>query len=343
MSANESSSAELPPESSSSEPLSVPSSSGQSRSSRRPGSSSGRRPPRSRLERLDRLRQLTVRDHQLLAWLAEHYVLSTDQIATALFPSRRSARLRLAALHGLEAVSRFVDVTTGSRQYLHTLGPLGAVVYPTQFNDPNQRETRTPRSSIDRTERIIGSRRAAHLLGTNQLFIDLAAYARTDDHAHLARWWSEQHATSAYAAASYLSGKGTGVHPDGHGVWVAGGREVGFFLEHDNGTEPLRVVFEKLRGYEQLAASGGPRYPVLLRVPGRRRERHLLDALRGVPTAMPVATGIHSEHPAGLAWTLAADPGLPRWLHELPSDHGPDNPTTNPHRFGNDGSAGLVA
>jgi Replication-relaxation len=335
---NESSSAEFPSDESSSEP----SSSGQSRSSRRPSPSSSRRSSPSRRDRLDRLRHLTVRDHTLLAWLAEHYVLSTDQIAAALFPSRRAARLRLAVLHCLEAVSRFVDMTTGNRQYLYTLGPLGAVVYPTQFNDPSRADARTPRSSIDRTERIIGSRKLAHLLGTNQLFIDLAAYARTDANAQLARWWSEQHATSAYAAASYITSKGTGVRPDGHGVWVAGAREVGFFLEHDNGTEPLRVVFDKLRGYEQLAASG-PRYPVLLRVPGRRREQHLLDALHGVPTAMPVATGIHGEHPAGPAWTLASDPGLRRWLHELPSDHGPDNPATNPHRFPDDGPGNLVA
>ncbi|MDG4761382.1 replication-relaxation family protein [Micromonospora sp. WMMD710] len=284
------------------------------------------------MARLDRLRRLTVRDHQLLRWLAEHYVLSTDQVAAALFPSLRAARLRLAQLHQVEAVSRFVDVTTGSGQYLYTLGPLGAVVHPTQFNDPNHAGARAPRTSIDRTERIIGSRRLAHLLGTNQLFIDLIGYARTDEHARLARWWSEQHTTAAFAAASYAAGSGTGVQPDGHGVWHAGGRTVGFFLEHDNGTEPLGTVLRKLRGYEQLAAYG-PRYPVLLRVPGRRREQHLLDALAGVPTAMPVATGLHGEHPAGPAWTLTTDPGPRRSLHELPSDHGPDNPATNPHRF----------
>ncbi|MCZ7421153.1 replication-relaxation family protein [Verrucosispora sp. WMMA2121] len=281
---------------------------------------------------MDRLRRLTTRDHQLLRLLAEHYVLSTDQITAALFPSRRSARLRLAQLHQLEAVSRFVDVTTGSGQHLYTLGPLGAVVHPTQFNDPNQAGARAPRTSIERTERIIGSRRLAHLLGTNQLFIDLLGYARTDGHARLARWWSEQHTTAAYAAASYAAGSGAGVQPDGHGIWHAGGRAVGFFLEHDNGTEPLGTVLRKLRAYEQLARYG-PRYPVLLRVPGRRREQHLLDALAGVPTAMPVATGLHSEHPAGPAWTLTTDPGPRRWLHELPSDHGPDNPATNPHRF----------
>jgi hypothetical protein len=278
----------------------------------------------SRLARLDRLRRLTARDHHLLRLLAEHYVLSTDQVAAALFPSCRSARLRLAHLHRLEAISRFVDVTTGSGQYLYTLGPLGVVVYPTAFNDPNRPDARTPRSSVERTERIIGSRKLRHLLGTNQLFIDLTAYARGDDNARLARWWSEQHTTAVFARS--------GVQPDGHGIWAAGGREVGFFLEHDNGTEPLGTVLRKLRGYEQLAAYG-PRYPVLLRVPGRRREQHLLDALAGVPTAMPVATGIHSEHPAGPAWTLTTDPGPRRWLHELPSDHGPDNPATNPHRF----------
>jgi hypothetical protein len=293
-------------------------------SPRRAGSSPSRRSSPSRLGRLDRLRHLTARDHHLLRWLAEHYVLSTDQIAQALFPSRRAARLRLALLHSLEAVSRFVDVTTGDRQYLYTLGPLGVVVYPTRFNDPNRPDTRPPRISVDRTERIIGSRKLAHLLGTNQLFIDLTAHTRTDPGARLARWWSEQHATAVHARA--------GIQPDGHGVWTAAGREVGFFLEHDRGTENLTTVLRKLRGYEQLAGYG-PRYPVLLRVPGRRREQHLLDALAGVPTAMPVATGIHAEHPAGPAWTLASDPGLRRWLHELPSDHGPDNPATNPHRY----------
>ncbi|MEV6491956.1 replication-relaxation family protein [Actinoplanes sp. NPDC051633] len=276
------------------------------------------------MARLDRLRRLTVRDHRLLSWLAEHYVLSAAQITAALFPSPRTARLRLAVLHQLEAVSRFADTTTGNRQYLYTLGPLGAVVYPTQFNDPNRADAREPRTSIDRTERIIGSRRLTHLLGTNQLFIDLLAHARTDTTTGLARWWSEQHATAVFARA--------GIQPDGHGVWATPGRQVGFFLEHDNGTEPLATVLRKLRRYEHLAGYG-PRYPVLLRVPSRRREQHLLDLLAGVPTAMPVATGVHGDHPAGPAWTLTTHPGTRRRLHELPSDHGPDNPATNPYRF----------
>ncbi len=285
---------------------------------------SSRPPSVSRRNRLDHLRRLTLRDHQLLAWLAEHYILTTNQITQTLFNSTRSARLRLATLHRIEAVTRFVDVTTGNRQYLYALGPLGTLVHPTSFNDPNHAQVKAPRSSIERTERIIGSRRLAHLLGTNQLFVDLIAYARTDPGAGLLRWWSEQHATAAYAFAD--------IHPDGHGIWRTAHHDVGFFLEHDNGTEPLSTVLAKLRGYQRLAEFG-PRYPVLLRVPGRRREANLLHALAGVPTLMPVATGIHTEHPASPAWTLTSDPGPRRWLHELPSDHGPANPATNPHRF----------
>ncbi|QGN48079.1 hypothetical protein GKC29_15350 [Micromonospora sp. WMMC415] len=280
--------------------------------------------PSNKSQRLSHLRRLTLLDRELLPWLAEHYVLSTAQITRALFPSERSARLRLDTLHRIDAVHRFVDVTTGDSQHLYTLGPLGMLVHPTTYTDPDRPDARPPRSSIERTERIIGSPRLRHLLGVNQLFVDLIAYTRTDSRAHLRRWWSEQHATAAYHLA--------GIRPDGHGIWTAGGRTVGFFLEHDNGTEPPASVLRKLRAYERLAEYG-PRYPVLLRVPHRRREASLLDALADVPTAMPVATGLHDEHPAGPAWTLTTDPGLRRWLHDLPSDHGPHTTATNPDRY----------
>ncbi|WP_373319781.1 replication-relaxation family protein [Rugosimonospora africana] len=151
---------------------------------------------------------------------------------------------------------------------------------PDHLQRPRPGAGESARSSIERTERIVGSRRLAHLLGTNQLFVDLIAHARTDPGAGLLRWWSEQHATAAYAFAD--------IHPDGHGIWRTAGHDVGFFLEHDNGTEPLSVVLAKLRGYQRLAEFG-PRYPVLLRVPGRRRETNLLHVLAGVPTLMPVA------------------------------------------------------
>ncbi|MFG3604482.1 hypothetical protein [Micromonospora chersina] len=71
-------------------------------------------------------------------------------------------------------------------------------------------------------------------------------------------------------------------------------------------------------------------------MPSRRREANPQGALAGVPTVMPIATDLHDEHPAGPAWGLASDPGPRRWLHELPSDHGPHHTATNPHRYTGD-------
>jgi hypothetical protein len=140
------------------------------------------------------------------------------------------------------------------------------------------------------------------------------------------RWWSERHATDAFASA--------GIHPDAHGIWHAHGHTVGWFLEVDRGTEQLARVISKLRAYERLAAFG-PRYPVLFWLPNRRREANLLAVLAGVRTASPIATAVHGGEPAGPIWTLASDPGRPRHLHELPSDHGPVA-ATNPQRFDDD-------
>src|SRR3954469_7595003 len=50
---------------------------------------------------------LTVRDHTILAWLYDHQVLTTDQIAHAQFPSLDSAQTRLRQLLGYGAVTRF--------------------------------------------------------------------------------------------------------------------------------------------------------------------------------------------------------------------------------------------
>jgi DNA-binding CsgD family transcriptional regulator len=295
----------------------------------RTGPSVSRSP--SRRDRLKNTARLTDRDHTILGWLAEHYLLSTDQITKAKFTGPRRARKRLRELYDIEAVNRFVDVTTGSRQYLYALGALGQVVKPTSYHHPDRPDAPAARTSVERTERIVGSRKLAHLLGVNQFFIDLIASARTIDGANVERWWSEQHTTAAYAGFA-------GIQPDGHGIWRLGDRTVGLWLEHDRGTEPLRTVLDKLPAYARLADAGGPRYPVLLHVPSRAREEHLLDALAHLRPSMPVATAVHADHPAGLAWTLAGDRTRQRrWLHELPSDHGHPDPVNNPHRWNGPG------
>jgi hypothetical protein len=283
---------------------------------------------------LTHLRRLSGRDRLLLSWLAEHYVLSTEQVTAALFPSRRAAQKRLTTLTRIGAVSRFAFAATepGAGSYRYTLGPLGALLHPTGFTDPDNPAARAPRSHLERRARILRSPRLAHLLGVNQFFVDLLAHTRTHPDTALERWWSEQHATTAYAATGQ-----TLIRPDGHGVWRVGAARVGFFLEHDTGSEDLPRLIRKLPGYEHLAAAGGPRYPVLLWLPDRRREARVLATLAGVPTRVPVATAVHSDDPAGPVWALSTDPAHRRHLHHLPSDHGPAA-ATNPHRPAADNS-----
>nr|WP_239153036.1 replication-relaxation family protein [Virgisporangium aurantiacum] len=284
-------------------------------------------------------RRIVPRDRDLLALLAEHYLLSTPQIAAAFFESRRTAQRRLTTLHRLGVVHRFAypNPEHTAVPYLYTLGPVGLQLHPDAYHDPDGRYARAPRSSIERARRIAASATAAHLLGVNQFFIDLLAAARRPSAgtatgratggARLVRWWSEQHATDVYAQS--------GIRPDGHGIWRAHGATVGFFLEHDRSTENLPRVVAKLRAYARLAEFG-PRYPVLLWLPTAEREANIQRLLAGVPTPMPVATAVHGPDPAGRVWTLTADatasPGRRRRLNELPSDHGPRS-GTNPGRY----------
>jgi hypothetical protein len=270
---------------------------------------------------LSDLRHLTSRDRTLLGWLAEHYVLTTEQITAGLFPSQRVAQKRLALLHRIDAVARFRFADThpthpsarlAPLSYRYTLGRLGMLLHPDAYADPDNPAARSPRSDLERRGRIARSPQLNHLLGVNQFFIDLHAHARTHSGTRLARWWSEQHATAVYSTAAR-------VQPDGHGIWEAADRRVGFFLEHDNATEDLPRVIGKLKAYETLATSlRGPRYSVLLWVPDRVRETNLLRALTGVSTAMPVATAVHNHDPAGPRWALPGDAGPRLHLHELP-------------------------
>jgi hypothetical protein len=276
-------------------------------------------PSASPADPLRYVRRLSDRDRLLLAWLAEHYVLSTEQVAAALFPSKRAAQERLTTLYRIGAVSRFAFVRsdTDSGSYRYTLGPLGVLLHPGAYTDPDNPAAKPPRTHLERRARILRSPRLAHLAGVNQFFVDLHAHARgSAGTAELVRWWSEQHATAAFRTAL------SQIRPDGHGIWRTGTALTAFFVEHDRGTEDVPRVLRKLVQYAKCAADGGPRYPVLLWVPDRRREANLLRRLAELPnTPMPVATAVHRGDPAGPVWALAGDPGPRLHLHELPGQH----------------------
>src|SRR5688500_13709835 len=147
---------------------------------------------------LQAARHLTLRDRLLLSWLAEHYVLTTSQITAALFASRRVAQRRLAVLTRIGAVSPFRYDSTEADPLLYSigalpryglgvpevdpadlrysLGPLGVLLHPTAYHDPDDAQAKPPRTHLERRTRIERSHTRRHLMGVNRFFTDLYAH-----------------------------------------------------------------------------------------------------------------------------------------------------------------------
>ena len=286
---------------------------------------------------------LTPRDHVLLGWLYDHGVLTTFQIAHALFPSLDFAQRRLGRLTTWGVVDRFRPFRPdgGSFPYHYVIDQLGAEVVAAQRGDPPPRPDHAKR----RRRRWTSSQHLAHRLGANGFFTDLAGYARTHPGHQLTRWWPDAACRRPGAFARRddpptAKALQANIHPDGHGRWRHGPVVVPFFLEYDTGTEPLSTLLAKLIGYTSMASRGGPAWPVLFSLHSTVRERHLHADLGEVRLLMPVATTARDhttrEHlsPAERVWwlhghdqdlTLADLPGRdPDPKEEIDPD--PDNP-----------------
>jgi hypothetical protein len=190
---------------------------------------------------------LTGRDLVLLGWLADHGVLTTEQIAAALFPSVNFAQRRLRTLLAWRLVDRFRPQRPdgGSYPYHWLLAQLGTDVIAAQRGEP------VPRRDQARQRRWHLTNRAnlPHLLGVNGFFTRLAAYARTRLGAELRRWRSAARCQQrgAFATRPLDDGRWDATalsyhpksRPDGHGIFTARDHTTASFLEYDTGTEPL--------------------------------------------------------------------------------------------------------
>ncbi|WP_074313700.1 replication-relaxation family protein [Micromonospora cremea] len=129
---------------------------------------------------------ITARDDRLLGWLYDHGVFTTDQIAAALFPSLDSTQRRLRRLTLLRAVDRFRPnkADGGSYPYHYVLDQLGYDHVRVQrgLGRPRRDQARRRKQSLTRRPDL------PHLLAGNQVFIDLAAHARTYPGGKLIRW-----------------------------------------------------------------------------------------------------------------------------------------------------------
>ncbi|MEH1126462.1 replication-relaxation family protein [Micromonospora sp. CPCC 206061] len=263
---------------------------------------------------------LTARDHTLLQWLYDHGVLTTFQIAHALFPSLDFAQRRLTRLTSLGLVDRFRPLKPdgGSFPFHYVIDQLGVEIVAAQRDEP------LPRAGLGRARRRrwTSARTLGHRLGVNGFFTDLAGYARTHPEHALVRWWPESRCAQPGAFTrrddpTDLKARRTQVHPDGHGIWQAGDRMVLFFLEYDTGTEPVTELCRKLVAYFALMDRGGPAWPVLVWLHATDRALHLHQEIAELGLdELSVATGTRDHatagrlSPAGPVWWLHGHSGL---------------------------------
>ncbi len=195
--------------------------------------------------------RLTDRDRYLVRVVAEHRVLTTDQLATLAFGNIITARHRLDVLAGLGVLRRFrPHRATGSAPWHYLLGPLGAAILGAEDRDDKKW---LPHVRAGRQVALQRSQRLAHMTGANWFFVSLAAQGRRGG-GELRSWLTESHtAEFFYGLAISLSAVASLPQPDGIGVWAEGGREIVFMLEYDTGSEHLAQLAAKLDGYARLA------------------------------------------------------------------------------------------
>ncbi|AEA23061.1 hypothetical protein Psed_0804 [Pseudonocardia dioxanivorans CB1190] len=256
---------------------------------------------------------------RLLALLAEHKVLTTNQIAAIEFLSVRRAQDRLRHLRELGVVFAFREsyVRGGTSQTRYALGYLGARLIAAQRAE----KPPSPKAYTESLERLALWPKLDHQLGVNDFFCSLAAHrnparlreaGREGEISGLTQWWSERRCTGFFV--KYLGGgRDTRLRPDGYGCWEEHGRTVRFFLEHDTGTESLTTVIHKIDDYRDFPTDA---FGVLLfSVHSARREIALRTALRrdlaGHDPGLVIATAArdhgaypHADGPAGPIWGL---------------------------------------
>ncbi|WP_052372387.1 replication-relaxation family protein [Amycolatopsis taiwanensis] len=222
----------------------------------------------------------------LLSYLDRHRVLTALQVTRLLFGSPHHARHRLTALYNRGVLARFRrEVWPGSQPWRYTLGHVGATVHAAATDNPLPK----PSTVTEKVLRLANSPHTEHLLGVNEFFTRLAGAARAHNGCVLRQWWPETITADACGGI---------VRPDGYGEYTDPHGTLGFFYEHDTGTETLDTLTDKITKYAELARAGITK-PVLFRLPSLAREQHLHVAITrrwpaGVPVLIATTAADHS-------------------------------------------------
>lgn len=239
--------------------------------------------------------RITTRDAFLLRLVAEHRMLTSTQIATAMFPRQRTALHRIGVLRALGLIETFRPPATGSSP-LYCVATARAVRLVAEAGHADRVPVAARAGRTDVATAVALRPDLNHLKGVNEVFCRLLGAARANLSSELEEWRSEWATARTFAAQ---------VRPDGFGRWRDSAAWCEFFLEYDTGSESQHRLTGKLRGYADLATAAAVTCPVLFWVKSPERENNLHDNLATYSTRVPVATAFGD--PAG------SDPAGPIW------------------------------
>lgn len=243
-------------------------------------------------------RRLTARDRAIVRAVARHRILTTEQLAEAFFPSRTRAWARLGELHRHEVLARFQPFREdfGSAPFHYVLGRTGAVVLAAERGEDPVRAARTWR--LERGIAVAHGRHLSHLIGINAVWAALAGEARRDPENVRLRWLTE------CEAAGWTTGV---VRPDAVVEWLEYDRFVEAMLEYDRGTEALRVLVDKLAGYERFEEERGRCAWVLFAFLSEGREHNARNAMAEAEVPVATATLASPPRPQDAIWLPLGD------------------------------------
>ncbi|MEU7894204.1 replication-relaxation family protein [Nonomuraea sp. NPDC049152] len=263
--------------------------------------------------------RLTPRDRRILRAIWTHRVLTSHHIQRLYFDTDAATRKRLLILTHMGVLERFrpnQPIGSGAAPYHYVLGAAGAAVLAAEDGV----DYATFGYRRDRVLAIAHNQRLGHHVGVNTFFTDLAWHSRHSADAELLKWWPEHRCTAMW---------GESARPDGYGRWSENGLTLDFFLEYDNGTEPLDRVSAKLNGYAALALATTIVTPVLYSLHSNRRETNLRTRLRTDLAPVATATRTAEDSPAGPIWLPLESTGPRLCLAEL-AHHWPHLGRTTP-------------
>ncbi|GGM34582.1 hypothetical protein GCM10012275_02330 [Longimycelium tulufanense] len=191
---------------------------------------------------------MTARDRQVLALLAEHFTVTTSQLAVLVgFGSLTTARHRLATLHARGVLHRARPFRPGggSFEWQWMLGPVGARIVAAEHGVTPLR----PAKIAARWRRLFHGWRWEELAAQHAWFCALVAAARAHNGpgGELMAWRSPWRVSRAWQATT-----------DGHGLWrFPDGALLSFLLLLD---DPPRIGLGELR--DRLTSIPDPTLPL---------------------------------------------------------------------------------